>query len=108
MKVQKSFEELWRAYVNGPEDAHTEQLAACLRAAISFNETSQVFHASFNKGSTHGIRSPALKKMLGFASTKKETEIVLQLASRTRHGTTIFPARVKEAKAKLETFKASA
>jgi hypothetical protein len=101
-----SFEDAWCRLVNGPSDGTQEQLLACLDAAVSLEEMRQVFNAVSHFPGTNGVRPAVLKKMLEGVKTREEAEQVYKLANKRRPGgIRVFPALVKLARAKLESFK---
>ena len=117
-KANQSFEELWRIYINGPKDGDDFQiftLGACYKAATTFNEFAQIFHATMSTLNTvqycslGSARVGSLKAMIRLASNEKEARRAFNEASKKkRDGKYYFPTRVKEAKAKLETFQKAA
>lgn len=105
MPRQLSFDDAWSSYINGSTDISEQDwlLRRCVKAATTIDELTRVFQATFNAPGSDGVRSPALKKMLEFVQTADEAKAVYVLAgARNRYGF-IFPAREKEAKAKLQS-----
>ena len=103
---EKTFEVLWRTYVSGREEDADDHLRACLKVATTLNEMRRVFNASFDGAlSSDRVRGPTLKKMIATVQTELEAQIVYRLASACGKNGYYFPARMKEARAKLDSLK---
>ena len=109
-KQQRSFDELWSTYLNEVEEGDLQEafvLADCLAAAKTFDEALKVYLSALDSREEElkGLGSRALHKMILLASNLDEAKRALGHASKKAVGRKYrFPARFKEAEAKLKEF----
>ena len=105
----ETFETVWRLWMNGPSgfgtlDQQEQLLRRCTKAATTLSELIQVFNAASETIGIAGVRSPALKKMIGLIQNENEARRVYALASRRSQQGFVFKTLEPEAKKKLASF----